>query len=434
MRIMKFICLFCISALVWGQGLFETAQRSSSLAYDLNGGVRSGIRVDHDKDSLYSKELYARSDLRLRINAGTRAYALTEISFEYGYAALGDINTISLREAYIDIQGGPLHLRAGKQIETWGRTDAFSSVDQLTPQDLRRILPDADDMRLGNFMLNTHLQLGAPIRLQGIWLPYYRANEIPVSIFSLPEGVEYQGLRPPPLSFSHSGGGLRVDLYTMDYDAAFSYLNSYALQPGFAGKLTMPPESAPLFLVYQQPWRQKLFAFDAAFNVAAWSFRFESSLMRPDSAGEALYIPESEVQWTLGVDRSFSSLSILAEYNGKYIPDHRDMEEAADPLEAMDYKLKFYNRLLARQSKMTQHQLFVRIALTLFHDRLGIELPFMYYFTTKEYALSPQIRLELANAMNLYLGAGFYAGDDDTLFDLMGYLYNGYFAELKLIF
>ncbi|MBW6458813.1 MAG: hypothetical protein K0B52_06610, partial [FCB group bacterium] len=306
--------------------------------------------------------------------------------------------------------------------------------DQITAKDLRRPFIDPEDMHLADFLLNAKIQFGPPLRLQGIWIPAYRANELPVTMFELPEGIGYEGLRVPERTFANSGGGLRLDLYTSEYDAAFSYLNAYALQPGFSAEMILDPSSGPSFNFFQLPWRQQLFAIDAAFNAGLWSFRCEGSLMLPDTPDNGPHIPFSEIQWTLGVDRSFGAFRFLAEYNGKHIPNHKELEEPQDPLMMADHQLAVYNRLIYRQSEMTQHQMFFRTSLSLFHDTFEIEIPFMYYFTTKEYVLLPIVSLNLADALSLRVGAGFYRGDDNTLFDLMGGLYNGYFAEIKLVF
>ncbi|MBW6458445.1 MAG: hypothetical protein K0B52_04700, partial [FCB group bacterium] len=135
------------------QGLFESAQSAAASAYDLGGEVRSGIRIDKTNDSLYNKDLYVRTDLNLRIRAGVNAFAFADLSFEYGYAGKMDIGCVRLREAYFDLNRGAFHARIGKQAETWGRTDAFSSVDQITAKDLRRPFIDPEDMHLADFLL-----------------------------------------------------------------------------------------------------------------------------------------------------------------------------------------------------------------------------------------------------------------------------------------
>jgi hypothetical protein len=431
---MKLLFLLCLASLVFAQGLFESAQTAASSAYELGGEIRSGIRIDHENDSLYNKDLYVRNDLTLKVRAGDYAYAFADLSFEYGYVGMLDIGGFRLREAYFDLQRGAFHARIGKQVETWGRADAFSPLDQITAKDLRRTFIDQGDMYLANFLMNATIQFGPPLRLQGLWIPTFRANELPLSVFELPEGISYEGLRAPANTFANSGCGLRLDLYTTDYDAAFSYLNTYAIQPGFSAEMIIDPVSGPAFNFFQLPWRQQLFAFDAAFNADLWSFRFEGGLMLPDTSVNGPHIPLSEVQWTLGVDRSLGAFRFLAEYNGKHIPDHITPEEPQNPLAIADYQLAMYNRLIYRQSEKTQHQMFFRVSLSLFHDVFEIELPVMFYFATKEHMILPLVRLNLADALSLRIGAGFYKGDDNTLFDLLGGLYNGYFAELKLVF
>ena len=193
----RILLLFCIIHLVFAQGLFESAQMGSSIAYDLGGDIRSYIHFDARDDSLYSKNIYSRATLKLKAQKANVGFAYAELQFIDSYYS-GEHNVnFNLREAYIDISLGPLTTRLGKQIVAWGRADVFTSTDNITPRDMTCILPDFDDMRLGNTLVNTSLQIGSAMKLQGIWIPVYMPNELPISVFDLPQGVTYTGIDMP---------------------------------------------------------------------------------------------------------------------------------------------------------------------------------------------------------------------------------------------
>ncbi|MFO7840988.1 MAG: DUF1302 family protein [Fidelibacterota bacterium] len=429
----KIFFSFFMFTLIFAQGLFESAQ-SSGAAYELNGDIRSAFLLEHENDSLYIKDIHARADIRLKAEAGKKAYAFTELVFHYGHFSGKDTLLTDLREAYVDLTFGPFHTRLGKQIEIWGRADAFQLTDNISPKDLQRVYNGPDDMRMGNLMLNSSIRFGGLARLQGIWIPVYQANKIPAGIFEMPENVTYTGLRAPDPAFKNSGAALRLDLVTSDYDAGFSYLNAYALQPGFASEMTVNSPADIRYDFFQKAWRQQVFGIDAAFTAGAWSFRFEGTSMIPDRPGQSVHIPEKEIQWSFGTDRSLGSLRILLEYSGKLIPEFSDAAPPQDPALFMDYRLLSYKRLLFRQQEKVQHSLFVRPSLTLFHETFEMEVPFLYHFITGEYMFSPAISIKPADALRFRMGATVYNGDDDTLFELLSELYNGFFAEIKVFF
>lgn len=430
----RILLLFCIIHLVFAQGLFESAQMESSAACDLGGDIRSYIHFDTKNDSLYSKNIYSRATLKLKAQKADVGFVYAELQFIDSYY-FGEHNVnFNLREAYIDISLGPLTTRLGKQIAAWGRADVFTSTDNITPRNMTHILPDFDDMRLGNILVNTSLQIGSAVKLQGIWIPLYMPNELPISVFDLPQGVIYTGIDMPDHYFINSGGAVKLDLLTSEYDAAFSYLNAYALQPGFSVETIIFSPTMVSYNFFQKPWRQQVFGFDAAFNASAWSFRCEGAYILPENEDNDPYIPNPEIQWTFGLDRSWDTFRFLMEYNGKFVSDFIELTAPENPMLLMGYQLDIYKRLFFRQTDEILHSIFIRPALTLFHEIFEVEIPFSYNIITEEYLIAPRLILDLADALQLSLGAYIYHGDNNTLFTLLKPLYNGYYCELKLSF
>ncbi len=431
---MKRILLLCLVNIVFAQGLFESAQQASSNTYELSGDVRSAFHIDNENDSLYSKGVYSQANLKLKAQKNDIGLAYADIQFSsskyFGEQKIG----INLIEAYVDVSLGGLNLRLGKQILPWGRVDVFKSTDNITPQDMRYMFIDPDDMRMGNFLLNSSVQFGNILNIQGIWIPIYSPNSLPISVFDLPQDVQYRDMTMPDRAFKNSGAAVKVDLRTSEFDAAFSYLNAYSLQPGFAAEMQIISPTIITYDFFSQVWRQQVFGFDAAMNYNAWSIRCEGSYMLPDDDISASYIPNPEIQLTLGIDRSWRALSILFEYNMKFVSDFSELVEPLDPRLLMDHQLIIYNRLFFRQTKEFTHTLFSRIALNLFHETVEAEIPFSYNLSTKEYLLAPRLTIDIADALRLSLGMNLYHGDKDTLFDLLKPLYNGYYCELKLTF
>lgn len=431
---MKRVLLLCLVNLLFAQGLFESAQQTSTDAYELSGDIRSSIYFDGESDSLYSKFINSQASLKIKAKKGNIGFAYADLRFtSFNYFDEHFMN-IDLREAYVDISLGAFNTRLGKQILPWGRADVYKSTDNITPQDMRYMFIDPDDMRMGNFLLNSSLQIGSSFNIQGIWIPIYSPNLLPISVFDIPENVQYRDIIMPDRAFENGGGAAKIDLRTSEYDVTFSYLNAYSLQPGFASEMHILSPTQITFDFFQQAWRQQVFGFDAAVAYNAWSIRCEGSYMLPEDENTASYIPNPEVQWTLGVDRSWKALSVLFEYNWKFVLDYNGLAEPLDPRLMMDYQLALYNRLFFRQTKEFTHNIFARIAVNLFHETFEVEIPFSYNLNTEEYLIAAHMHLDLADALRLSLGVNIYHGDDNTLFDFLKPLYNGCYCELKVSF
>ena len=102
-----------------------------------------------------------------------------------GVAALGDVGTLELRDAYAEIEAGAVFFRLGKQQIVWGELEGFRLLDVVNPQSFREfILDDFDDSRIGLWTASVEF----PIALgkfgnwdaQLIWVPDPTVSEIPV--------------------------------------------------------------------------------------------------------------------------------------------------------------------------------------------------------------------------------------------------------------
>jgi hypothetical protein len=428
------LLIFFLANFLFAQGLFESAQLSSGNTYELGGDIRSSLYVDGKIDSLYSKNIYSQAHLKLKAKKDNIGFAYADLRFS-SYNYLGEQTMdINLHEAYVDVSLGAFNIRLGKQILPWGRADAYKSTDNITPQDMRFMYIDPNDMRIGNFLLNSFLQIGPTFRVQGIWIPTYAPNILPISVFDIPDGVQYRDMDIPEGSFSNSGRAVKVDLLTSEYDVSFSYLNAYALQPGFAAEMQIISSTLISYDFFQQTWRQEVFGFDAAMNYNAWSIRCEGSYMLPDDDSSGLFIPQPEIQWTFELDRSWGALHLMLEYNGKFVLDFKELTEPTNPMLMMDHQLAVYNQLFFRQTEEYTHNIFARASLNMFHETVEIEVPFTYNFSTQEYFIAAGMKIDMADALQLSLGMNLYHGKENTLFELLKPLYNGYYCELKLTF
>ncbi|HYJ08958.1 MAG TPA: DUF1302 family protein, partial [Polyangiaceae bacterium] len=154
--------------------------RAPEPTFELNGYVRSDMFAGRAAQSKTweMKAAYAELALRLRTRKEPYGDAFAETRLKYGLQGDSTQVEVDLREAYVNAHAGPLDLRLGHQIIVWGRADAFNPTNNLTPLDLRVRSPLEDDRRMANVGLRAFLNV-APLRLEGVWLPLYRATQVP---------------------------------------------------------------------------------------------------------------------------------------------------------------------------------------------------------------------------------------------------------------
>ncbi|MCK4530203.1 MAG: hypothetical protein KAU44_03425, partial [Candidatus Marinimicrobia bacterium] len=198
---MKRVLLLCLVNLLFAQGLFESVQQTSTNTYELSGDIRSSIYFDGESDSLYSKFINSQVNLKIKAKKENIGFAYANLRFtSFNYFDEHFMN-IDLREAYVDVSLGAFNTRLGKQILPWGRADVYKSTDNITPKDMRYIYIDPNDMRIGNFLVNSSIQISSGFKIQGIWVPHYTPNSLPISVFNMPTGVEYKDMILPERSF-----------------------------------------------------------------------------------------------------------------------------------------------------------------------------------------------------------------------------------------
>lgn len=420
--------------LAFSQGLFESADQSSALSYELSGNMKTFMSLQQENDSLYFNNMNAETTLKLKAEKDAFAYAFAEIRFIYRNNINNNETDIILREAYIDISPSIFNIRLGKQILPWGRTDMIKPTDNITPQDLRYLYTDPNDMRLGSFLLNSSVNLSSSVKFQSIVIPFYTPNLLPISLFEFPDNVTYEDMQKPRSYLKQSGIALKLDMRTSHYDVAFSYLNAYALQPALASNYTFNSPTSINYTFFQEPWRQQVLGFDAAFNLNSWAYRFEGSYVHPDENSSNYYIPYPQVQFSLGLDKNSGPLNILCEYNVNIVPNYASLSVPSNPVLLLQHEINSYNQLFYRQTDFFSHQVFVRIALNLFHETLSVEFPLAYNISTEDYLLSAHIVYHIVDALDFKFGAQKYGGPDNSLFELIKPLYNGCYCELKLSF
>ena len=350
----------------------QTEEISQDNRIKINGYLRAGIFGGEKEIRNY----YGEGALKLEVPIGISASAFSEVR----YRADGNNNhKFDIREAYVNLNLGKFDFRVGEQIVLWGRADGFNPTNNVTPQDFCVFSPEEDDKRLGNFVVKGVFN-PYPFRIEVDWIPVYKSSLFPFIGKPMGDGIVWNNEKRP-YRWKNQSFGVKIDLEKPS-------LGNYGLRGEFACSL-------------------------------------------PDKGNNPIYsVPNKQMEYTIGIDRSLDNFSLIVQYIGKYIPDL----ETAIKGNPIVQKLNSLNRIVFTQHERWNHSVSVRPALSLLHETLNLELLGLCQFSTKEYFFQPKIRYAIADAVTLTVGGQLFYGPDDRLFGILEKTKNSVFTELKVSF
>ena len=396
---------------------------------------------------------YGELALKLDAKAGEHGAALAELRARYGQQGQVRDLFLELREAYVDLYAGPLDLRVGQQIIVWGRADAFNPTNTLTAVDWRVRSPIEDDRRLGNLAVRAHVQVARVVRLEGVWVPLYRATEYPP--LPVDEYVTVGEDFPQP-ELAKGALGTRAHLELADFEGSLSYVHGHAPLPGLALRDFTAGEDPPEVRVDRTPYAQHVVGLDFATAFGdVLALRGEAAYRHPIDHAQHVYAARPDVQYVLGVDRAFGAVSVIVQYMGRVVLDWEREDGPEDAIEpaalarfmpplprslqrsitgSIEEQLAARNQVLFSQTERVQHLVSARVEWVTWQDTLSLSALGMVNFSTQEWLVFPKIGYRISDAMTTYLGAEVYVGPDGTLLDLIDEHLTAGYAELRASF
>jgi len=441
-----------------GSAAADTADTSSSstsapLPFELNGYVRGDAFIGKETrgDSALLRAGYGELALQFRTARQEYGDAFAEARFRYGQQGENQDLIVDLREAYANVYLGPFDLRVGKQIIVWGKADGFNPTNNITPVDLNVRSPQEDDRRVGNFGARAFLNF-APIRIEGVWMPLYIPTKFPP--LPLDPGVVLLDPVIPNPTLDNGLGAGRIHLELSSFEMSASYLYGNALLPGLE-RYSYEVGNDATVVVQRRVYTHQVIGAD--FSTALGDdlgIRGEAAYRIPVNE-DAIYTPNREVNYVLGLDRTFGSLSVIAQYIGKYVFDWEregtddpasidDLREVQpedltpariDEIESgIDEEMRRRNQILFQQTEELQHTASVRLEYLAFHDTLSLSVLGAYNFSTAEWLAFPKISYKFSDELSGSIGGELYNGPEDTLLDYLDQDLTAGYVELKYAF
>ncbi len=443
-RILTVVLLLSLGPVIPAQSIFEEATQGGSNpanAFDLGGYVRSTLYAGRapSSDAGQIKSGYGEFSLKLKADKQDFGSAFAELRVREGQEFDEKVSQVNLREAYVNAYVGRFDFRVGHQIVVWGRADGINPTDNITPRDMLARSPDEDDRRLGNFLIRTTFN-AHPLRLEGIWIPFYRSSRVPTEFIDFPPNVIYGGHAFPAARLDNSALAFKVNLELAAFDGSLSYFNGHNPSPGLDAQVLpgegMAPET-PLIRAFLKSYRMSVLGGDFSTALGSFGLRGEVAYRKPHANHqESTYIIQPDLNYVLGIDREFpGDVSVILQYLGRYVIDFQELTPETNlgaPLPL--YSLAFKNRLLASQQYELSHAFSLRMAKSLLHETLTLEVMGYANLTSEEFLVKPKLTYLLTDALSLDLGGEWYQGPEDTLFDLTDPYLSAFFAELRLSF
>ena len=169
--------------------------------------------------------------------------------FAYHYnTGWEDDTDFRFHDTFVNFSGSGFNAKIGNQVVRWGKTDGFSPLDNVNPEDYRDgIASRREDRKIPIPMVNLQAYRGA-FTIQGLYIPFFIKSEFDITgtdwawFDRVDKAIGPFQYDDPDysLSLADSQGGARITATTHGFDLAFSYLNKINDLPSI-DSLFVPP-------------------------------------------------------------------------------------------------------------------------------------------------------------------------------------------------
>jgi hypothetical protein len=407
------------------QSLFEkaTAGKSEEKNFTSHGYIRSSIYTDNNE----LRSVYSESALKLMTKKFRYGSAYGEIRGKYDISSGNKNHKIELREAYVDLKFERFDFRIGQQIIVWGRADGFNPTNNLTPQDFSIYSPEEDDRRLSNFVVSGTYNIH-PLKISLHWVPIYKHTVFPISNTQLVDANSWGPADFPDKEIGKGSFAGKISLEKASFDGSLSWFSGYNKTSG----ICIENNDISDTYIYLTAHHVNVAGFDFSTSIGKYGLRGEFAYSIPTNTEENDYsIPNNQFEYTIGLDKEWSNFSIIAQYIGKQVSSPWESDSQSS---VHTQQMIYWNQMLFGQQDKISHAVSLRPAISLLYETLAIEVLSLYNFTSDELMLRPKVSGDICDNICLTLGAQYYQGSENTLFNLLSKRLNCYYLECKISF
>lgn len=434
--------------MLFSQSLFEsaTAEDESSrnkLNLDFSGYGRGSAYVGFDKYDYTT--IFGEAAFTGKLNYDN-AFLFADIRVREGYAFDESISEIQLKEVYGGYSGEKLDVLLGNQVVMWGRTDGFNPTNCITPNNYFFLTGDMDDQTLASFMLRLKYRFTDKIELDIISTPIYRPSIYRYELFDLGENVGFSEMVLPNKTYENTSLAARLNFELPKAGFSVSWFRGYNPTFGFDIQNVDWTTGMPIITNVAAPYLKNMFGADFAIPVNSWIIRGEMAYNITEDYEDKMHVPNPDLSYVVGLERSFGGFLTILQYVGKYTLDFTEptepiLTDPTNPLaqikyanDLIYYDSQLFNRRLFYQQEEINHALALTVSKPLAYDTWNVELTTYYNFTSEEYMIRPKISWNISDALKASTGCSYMAGPEKQIFDYAGPVLNGGFLELRVNF
>jgi len=389
----------------------------SNISGSLRSGYWSSSQTLDNRENLTTASLWLKAAPKLQSNLSlfVEGWIMNEQLFH------ADQTQEQLREAYLDINLGPMDFRIGKQIIVWGRTDRINPTDNLSPRDFTLLVPEDDDQRLGTPAVKATYYF-KEISLSAYWLPDFESDTIPIQqpppTFTVTEDV-------PDTSFG--AWAVKIEQTGKVVDWSLSYFNGYDLSPD----LGIISPTQPTHLVLKNH-RIYVIGTDAATTLGRYGLRAEAAYtMTQDNRGDNPYVKNPFFFMVMGGDRTFLEyLNVNLQYLIRVVVNYQNPDEITNPVVRA---VAIEQAVISNQLDQIQQGATLRINYKWLNETLEGEIATVFLTPHFSYVIRPKVTYAFTDRWKGIIGGDLYEGNQPSFFGYLRHNSTAY-AEVRWSF
>ncbi len=343
-----------------------------------------------------------------RWNSKVRTYAKMELT---GYLPQSDTRLrIIPEEAYLDLYLGPVDIRAGWQIYSWGAADLYNPTDRINPLDYTDILNYEKE---GILSLKTAYSFGN-WSLEGFWIPVpqesllpkpgYRFFQVPAPIGALGNQVitDLVNLKPKrSLKNPQFGARLRGTAGRFDLSASYFYGLATVPQREVAVGVFNPVDNSVTITVNEIFPREHTIGANVATTLGQFALHLETAAVVPEDTGRNIGSAD-EFRFNYVVGGNYTFYNIIGDDDLRIFLDFT--QELHQGNKSANLARIFQLSILGRLEY-------------LFSDDLKFLLSWAFNFDDKDFIIRPRVEWNLRKGFRLAAGFDILGGPQGSFFN-----------------
>lgn len=356
-----------------------------------------------------------------------------------------------LKEAFITYNSKKFDISAGNKIISWGKTDAISPLNIVTPQNYFFLTVNPDDMNISNFVLSTKLKMNKIIVPELILIPFYKQSIYKFELFTQENFAEYANfIEPyrPEINLKNINYGIKTDINLKNPTLSLYFLNSYCINPVLSIKnFSFSWQTfTPSLDIQAKTFRRQSFGIDGDFMLGSYIFRFDAVYHHTKNYRDSIHIPNPEIILALALDKRIKDWQFIVQMTGKYVFDFRIRSQPTMPWsinpqdwlnyaqKTAEYELLKFNNKIFKQEKSNSYSVMFIVAKPFLYETLETNFSFIYDFTTKEKLINSGLTYKINDYLMASLSWRYLSGPENSLYNYSSKILNGIAVELKANF